>query len=347
MTYIASDCFSLSPNSCTFFRKVEKLHDTPILDLAPRQKAAQKKLVKQFHNFQLSANAIRTLKNKVNWLYALSNKRHVRTAKGRNIHSFRMAFITFTLPAEQKTHTSDVTARLFNQLLTELRLRFKMENFVWRLEFQKNGNVHYHLATDTYLDYFTVLPIWNRILEKDSYVSDYRAKHSAMTLSDYCKAYSNGGKVPFPTLAKRYAKGRANNWSAPPSVSVNSVHSQKGVAFYLSKYVAKPSPGNPVKNTLDTEENSFALRLWFCSRSLSKVGNIIDYISHCDFSPKLLLESLSGLRHFFYKFVQKVTFDLSSSTGFARVFLEKLLRSHGSDLGYVPAALPPSLNVVL
>lgn len=70
-----------------------------------------------------------------------------------------------------------------------------MKNYVWRMEFQANGNVHYHIATDTYIDYFFIQKQWNAILEKLGYVSRYAQKMSGISLSEYQSRYSNNGKI--------------------------------------------------------------------------------------------------------------------------------------------------------
>src|SRR5690606_40476869 len=93
-----------------------------------------------------------------------------------------IGFITLTLPSKQKDPTKFITNNLFNQFLTEIRQRTKMENYVWRLEFQKNKNVHYHIVTDTYIDYHLVLKIWNRILDNYGYIKPYTEKHNKLSL---------------------------------------------------------------------------------------------------------------------------------------------------------------------
>src|SRR5690606_1534405 len=187
----------------------------------------------------------------------------------KEIYNFKIGFITLTLPSKQKDPTKFITNNLFNQFLTEIRQRSKMENYDRRLEFQKNKNVHYHIVTDTYIDYHLVFKIWNRIVDNYRYIKPYTEKHNKLSLRDYNSMYDSNDKIAPEVLAKRYAKGKKENWSNPPTVDCKSVITNKSIAFYISKYFNKENENNHIFNDLDNFENSTNLRLWFCSRSLS------------------------------------------------------------------------------
>src|SRR5690606_11900021 len=178
------------------------------------------------HNFRISQSAKKNLKNKINWLYYLSKSKRVKTYSGKEIYNFKIGFITLTLPSKQKDPTKFITNNLFNQFLTEIRQRTKMENYVWRLEFQKNKNVHYHI----------VMKIWNLILDNYGYIKPYTEKHNKLSLRDYNSMYNSNDKIAFEVMAKRYAKGKKENWSNPPTVDCKSVITNKSIAFYISKY---------------------------------------------------------------------------------------------------------------
>lgn len=328
--------FSLTPNKLVLFNRFDHLSSTGTIEKKPVGPVTTKKVVRSFHNFELSPNAYRSLRQKITWLYHASKKRDIKTYSGRHIFSFRCAFITFTLPSSQKTPTIDVTSRLFNNCLTVLRQRFGMQNYVWRLEFQGNGNVHYHLATDSYIDYFAVQKVWNQILELDGYISDYRQKHEKMTLKDYVTQYGKQGTVPFQVLAKRYAKGKATNWSNPNSVDVKSIVSKNAIAAYISKYFGKSSKKAKKCNPLDNEDNSSSLRLWFCSRGLSRLKTISDYLPHVSFSPESLVRECRGFKRIVYQYAVVYYFELKTSIGWSRRFLESVFSGYLKEMGYCP-----------
>ncbi len=341
-------CFSLEPNKLVLFNRVfrSSSYDKDG-NLKPKIKRltkaifesndASKVITRSSHNLELSDNAYRTMRKKINWLYYLSKPRHRKTYNGKDIYNFKMCFLTLSLSSRQKHTTAEITKSMFNQLLTELRQRSGMENYLWRLEYQKNGNVHYHLCSDTYLDYYFVLPIWNRIQENYGYIEDYKAKHQAMTLTEYNHAYNRDQSLTFDIMAKRYAKGKKSSWSQPNSVDVKSVISKRAIANYISKYFGKDGTIGTMSNDFDTSENTANMRLWFCSRSLSQMGNITDFCEAFHVDVKAIIESATKIRTFFAKYATIIYFEMSDLPAYCRKVIEPIMRKHAYTSGYQPS----------
>jgi len=358
--YIVLPCFSLEPNKVASFNRVfRKTKMQKDYEIAQRLKnddtgeyaefleserianlyyQSKKTVKREFHNFTLSQNAHRTLKRKINWLFYLAKSKQVKTYNGKAIFNFKVAFITLTLPAQQKQCTAEITNNLFNQFLTEVRQRTNMHNYVWRLEFQKNGNVHYHMVTDTYLDYFFLLPIWNRILSKAGYIAEYTAKHQNLSLMQYNSAYNSKGTTPFETIAKRYAKGCQNKWEQPNTIDIKSVISKKSISNYISKYFSKNAEGGSICNNLDTLENSKALRLWFCSRSLSKLESITDYCEAVKYDIFTMVKDIPKVREYISQYARVFYFEVFNVLGEVRIFIEKLLKNYANEKSYQPSS---------
>jgi hypothetical protein len=327
----------MKPNKIVYFNEVswygksdKKQTDSP----GPDEKQTVKKA---FHGFQISKAAQKTLIEKVNWLYQLGKSRYVKTYSGKEIFNFKINFLTLTLPSSQAHTTSQITNECFNQFLTEVRTRTGMQNYVWRLEFQTNGNVHYHIVTDTYIDYFFALKIWNRILSKLGYVQAFQTKMQSMSLDRYHETYGIKYNRDFATSAKMYAKGRAEKWANPPSVDVKSCTSKKSISFYIAKYFSKDAKNKTACNPLDNETNSFGLRLWFCSRSLSKLKGIVEFCEASPFNPRVLLEGLQGVRKFFHQYAECIFFEFKDLTNYAKSVLFPLYFNYAKSLGYCSA----------
>lgn len=227
------------------------------------------KLVKKFHNFKISENSQRNLRDKISYLFQFAKSRSIKTYSGKTIPNFKICFLTLTLPATQQQPTADINKNCLEPLLEVLRKRLSMQNYVWRLEHQANGNVHYHIATDTYIDYFFVQKHWNLILEKYGYVSRFASKMLAMPYTEYHKRYSKNGEISPGVTYKRWVKGKSEKWQKPNTVDVKNAKSSDNIGYYISKYFSKKEKSSKC-NILDNEDNSFALRLCFWSRSLSK-----------------------------------------------------------------------------
>jgi len=289
------------------------------------------------HNFELSKKASGRIKEKVSWLYELARNKTITTTNGKILNSFKMNFITLTLPSLQSHTTAEITATCLNQFLTECKSKFNLANYVWRLEFQKNGNAHYHIATDTYLDYTECKLIWNRCLQKLGYISAYSAKFTGMSFQEYSRNYSNNGKVDFATLRMRYGRGCATRWDSPNTVDVRAVSNAKNIAFYISKYITKKSEHslNSVVSLREPSESN--LRLWYCSSSLSKLDKIEIFIEEYD---KLVWDCFTELTtpvKIQYDYVTVWYFKNGEQSNESKRAFWELYRRYSSALGYIPA----------
>lgn len=319
------------PNSSALMSTYHELSNT-------MRKYTPNKAVKRLHhNWQLSANAYRTLKRRINWLYYLSKTKHVKTYSGKDIFNFRMCFLTLTLPTEQNEPTINLSKKLINPFLTEIKQRTGMKNYVFKLEFQNNGNAHWHFVSDTYLDYFFVLKIWNRLLKKHGYIDDYKAKMSALSLSDYVEMRNEKYEVKYSDCVKAYAKGKRENWEQPNSVDVKSVTSEGSISHYISKYFAKGFDIKTACNENDNPENSSSLRLWFSSRSLSKLNTISNYCDAVDYDIFSIVSHSKDYKEYLVDYAKVIFFEIKTMTGNARKWIEILLKDYSKKQGYIPA----------
>lgn len=344
---ISVPCYSLTPHRLSLFNrrflKTEKSSDNKILILEKEKvnKIAniygdKFEVEKRYHNFEISEAGRKRMILKINWLYFLAKSRNKKTSKGLDIFNFKINFLTFTLPSKQMHPTSDITKNCFNQILTELRESYNLENFVWRLEFQKNGNVHYHLVTDVYIDYYQVLKKWNRIIGKLGYTQAYKEKHVAMSLNDYYNEYHQEGKDDFLVLKERYARGRASSWSIPNSVDVKAVAGSKKIAFYISKYFSKKEKTKVKCNSLDNMGNSMGLRLWFCSRSLSKLDKVSDFIESSKFDLLNIVTAVKDTLEVVHDYCVSYFFSFASLLNDGKRVIHELLYGYAMATGYKP-----------
>lgn len=347
--YIFLPCFSLQPNKVTSYNSVfiqNKTNETikSIHEFKKPRKPSYALLQdlnvinRSSHNFNISDNAYRNLKQKISWLYYLSKSKQVKTYNGNAIFNFKIGFITLTLPSKQQTNTSTVTKELLNPFLTEIRQRTNMENYVWRLEFQKNGNVHYHIVTDTYLDYHFIRKIWNRLLESKGYIEPYRNKMKSISLSEYVESYKNNKNITYPEIVKNYARNKSENWSNPNSVDVKSVISNKAISNYISKYFAKTSDTNPIKNEFDNDENSKSIRLWFCSRSLSKLKSISNFCEAVEYDIFAILSYSSKVKKIVGAYATSYYFEIKDFVDKPRKWLEMILKKYSIEKNYIPSS---------
>lgn len=241
--------------------------------------ATQRKIIKHARVLGISATPIKVRDNKGNYV------------------THRLSFITLTLPSEQKHTDQEITNKVLQMFLDRGRKLGLFANYLWRAEKQKNGNIHYHLLTDTRAPYTLVYNIWLLSLESLGYVSRYTKKFSNMPLSVYSKLPFNKN-ADTNLISTRYAKGVRNFWKKPPCVDVIYLDSLESINLYISKYVSKDDDS--------TNDNFVTGRIWACSRSLSSA--VTEFCSNQDinafwFNIGLSIMRKKIIRHDYFDYI--------------------------------------------
>lgn len=127
---------------------------------------------------RMTPTSRRSLIRAINLLVAIAlPKKAVHFQSGREF-TFRVNFITLTLPASQGAVTDKELKRgpLKNWLRYWSREARGM-SYVWRAERQANGNLHIHITTDRYILYSDIRDTWNNRLDALGFIDSFEAKH--------------------------------------------------------------------------------------------------------------------------------------------------------------------------
>ena len=338
--------FSLTPNSLAvyprFYKnsgttekpKFAKVVSDALVNMGCIDSEEKTKRNSVGHNFELSKQARKNLRSKVTWLYHFAKKQTIVTRKGKHLTNLKMNFTTLKLPSEQ-IHTSDfITKNCLNQLFVEISKKYDFKNYVWRLEYQKNGNLHYHIATDTYIDYAFLLKTWNRILNKYGYVDVYARKFSSFSFADYLKNIGKVDTEEYNVHQERYAKGCRQKWQNPNTVDVRAIFGASNIGYYISKYMAKKPEEGEVKKLPICENNSYNSRLWFCSRSLSALKTKSDIRECQEIDLYTALAGLEGVREYNMEYCVVLYFDLKKLPFITQQLIITVLEEYRQEVGY-------------
>lgn len=169
----------------------------------------QKNLADNSHAGLLSRKSISKMKNAVNWLLCSAKDKMVFSRKRQSWFKFKINFVTLTLPdTSNEVSDENFKEKLVQPFLAYMRKFHSLGNYVWKLEFQRNGKLHLHLATETFIHHEKIRKCWNTILG-----------HNGLLLDFYNKF------------------GHAD----PNSTDVHSVKKVRNLAGYLAKYMSKQS----------------------------------------------------------------------------------------------------------
>jgi len=170
-------------------------------------KANEANLQDKTHKGLLSSKAIGKMKNSINWLLCSADEKNVYHKKLNSWFKFKVNFITLTLPDTTMEITNTILQkRLLNPFLTYMRTYHNLQNYVWKLEFQKNGKLHVHFISDVFIHHSKIRSCWNGILAKNNFLIDFTKKFG------HCD---------------------------PNSTDIHSIKKIKNLGAYLAKYMTK------------------------------------------------------------------------------------------------------------
>jgi len=249
----------------------------------------------------LSPSAKKNLRNCIGYLILRTQKKHKSLKNPFPNISKKIGFMTLTLPGKQKHSDQEIKSSCLNQFLIEINTIYKIEEYVWRAEKQKNGNIHFHLLINKFIKHEDIKKRWNRIINKLGYVKEYQDKHKNLTFREYCQLYptqeKNGHRIV--DRVRQYENGKATSWSQPNSTDIKNLKHVKNAGRYISKYVSKVVSDTPVikaqrnkaaqadelsklyeqaklEELIRAEAQKLKIegRLWFASESLTKIKNL-------------------------------------------------------------------------
>lgn len=202
----------------------------------------QKNLTTNDTKGKLSRKAVSGLRNAINWLCLAAQPKRVYVKKDARSFSFKVSFITLTLPDTMApVGSAELQKNLLNPWLTYMRKYHQLKNYVWRLEFQANGKLHAHITADTFLHWRDVRGAWNRLLKKHGYLAihnartgnwdpnstDIHATKKIRNLAGYLASYMSKKAEQYTIVKKKKSKGlrpldqkawyhqRLNFWNSP------------------------------------------------------------------------------------------------------------------------------------
>ena len=155
---------------------------------------------------------------KIFYLWSDSIDMYNLKMKEMKMSSFKkLVFITLTLCCTQFHADAQIKVNCLKPFLRVLREKYNCQNYVWKAETQANGNIHFHLIVDTYIQKELVSDAWNNAIENLGYVSEFEKKY-----------------------------GHRN----PPSARIEAVRKMDNIDRYCAKYLCKESNYRKIEGAL-------------------------------------------------------------------------------------------------
>jgi hypothetical protein len=162
---------------------------------------------KSAYSGTMCSHAKKRLTKALNLLVAIARPKTAFNPKTGKRFNFRVNFITLTLPCAQRSVSDrDLKTKVFDPFIKSMKRKHGLRSYVWRAERQFNGNLHFHLTTDSFLPLSSIRDEWNRFLSRFHFINEFHSNHGHFT---------------------------------PNSTDVHSVHQIANIAAYMVKYMSK------------------------------------------------------------------------------------------------------------
>lgn len=139
----------------------------------PAQRPTDQNLTRGIYNGYISPATRRHIRRSVGtwirsvWHYRQRIKKHWDPGKPYPV------FITLTLPSPQQHDDREINRKCLQPFLQQLKRQHGITHYFYRSEAQENGNVHYHLLTDRYIDKGDLQIAWNKCVNVLGYEDRY------------------------------------------------------------------------------------------------------------------------------------------------------------------------------
>lgn len=156
------------------------------------------------------------IKKAVDLLIQTSTLNHNQSWTQQHLTPKKLVFVTLTIPDNTiSTEQERKAGQCLEKFLRWMRLKQKMKSYIWKVERQQRGALHYHITTNVYVSHVQIRKKWNEFIA------------TAGLMTSYASTYGD---------------------TNPNSTDVHAVYKCKDVAAYLAKYLSKTDQNEvPVK----------------------------------------------------------------------------------------------------
>lgn len=164
-------------------------------------------LTHKTYSGKVTVGAQRRIKKAVDLLLQLSPPRWITNQITNRQELHTLSFITLTIPGKEKhLSASEGHKLLLAPWLLKMKRKAGLTTYIWKAEFQKNGQLHYHITTPAWIPYTLIKEEWNNLLSKNELLVNWFKEHPE---------------------------------KFPNSTDVHKVYKVQNIGAYLMKYLSK------------------------------------------------------------------------------------------------------------
>jgi len=165
------------------------------------------------NNRIVSSKQANRIRYYTNLLIDASKSKKVFQKSTKKWYSFKVNLITLTLPSPQQHTDKEIHEKVFKEFIRAWKRSNPSLLYIYKAEVQDNGNLHYHLTTNSYIHHASLRNMWNYYCNKLGYIdrcsvsdpnsTDVHAVKNINNLAAYMVAYMSKKDV-YDSVLKRY-----------------------------------------------------------------------------------------------------------------------------------------------
>ena len=175
---------------------------------------------------------------------------------------YKVNFITLTLPSAQIHNDKEIIKTILTPFLEAWQKRRVGLLYVWKAEVQDNGNIHFHILSNSFYHYLRLKRDWNRAVNKLGYVD--RSTSADPNSTD---VHALGGKKDLGLYLASYMSKKDIY-----KKSLKRYHKRYGKRLLSTKSNSFLLPKNYLKNI----KRKLDCRTWSASAALKGIKVIVD-----------------------------------------------------------------------
>lgn len=194
---------------------------------------------KKAYSGTLTKSGKKRMEKAITLLCQASPTRYIYNPIINRHHYHKLSFVTLTVSDSNLNRNANEVYKTCLRPLLQWLTKYKgVKLYVWKAELQKRGQIHYHLATPTFINYQELKNKWNYLQAKAGYLNGYYEKY---------KSYE------------------------PNSTDIHSMRKIKDAAAYLTKYFGKEEANSNESTENSKPETAKTVgKVWDCSANLKK-----------------------------------------------------------------------------
>lgn len=126
----------------------------------------------------VTAGAKKRMLTALDFLVQRSPKQRIFNQTTEKFFDFRLNFITLTVTNSKRLiEAHEAYEALLSKTLIYFKRKFGVKDYLWKAEKQKNGQIHYHIASNTFLPQNFVRWKWNKVCKEEGLLDTFAKQY--------------------------------------------------------------------------------------------------------------------------------------------------------------------------